>query len=146
MYKWNKQELNSLINYLISLELNLDEIEDDIELLYMLKRRDDKKGSIRNAIRCNLEEENDEYKELFIYDKILLPIIDKYSDDIVSLPHYKKISLSKNSILLFARDNIKNINPKWLKELDKYFSFKNIDFQKNNPNCAVYLSYLNKDQ
>jgi len=144
MYKWNKQEINLLINYLISLEHNLEEIEDDIELLYMLKRRDDKKGSLRQTIKYNLEEENDDYKELITYDNILFPLIDKYSEDNIPLPHYKKIKLSKNDILTFTRDNIKNINPKWLNELDKYFNFKNIDFQKNNPNCAVYLSYLNR--
>lgn len=144
MYKWNRKEINSLIDYLKDVNSDLIEVKEDIDVLKELKYKffiDTDKIRIKQ----NLHSENDDYIFLKEYDSLLDPIIYKYWEENVDLNHFRPILSSKEDILDFTRTNIRNISKKWAEALELYTSSKNcIDYNKNNRNYIKYLKYLGK--
>lgn len=144
MYKWNRKEINSLINYLKDINSDMLEVQEDINLLKELKYKyfiDTDKKRLKN----NFEFENDDYIFLKEYDSLLEPIIYKYWEENLDLNHFMPILSSKEDILDFTRSNIKNISKKWAQVLEPYISSKDwIDYRKNNRNYIKYLKYLGK--
>lgn len=144
MYKWDKNFINYLINYLYSLNSDLDAIKDDIEILLNINEYRISKDN--EAILDNLFYEDEEYEDSKKYSDIIKKISLKYyTNKKENEIRYKTIDSSKKDILLFTRDNIKNINKNWAAKLEPHIleNYKFLDFRKNNNNTIIFLEYLN---
>lgn len=141
MYRWNKKHINDLIKYLDDIKIDSDDYYDCLNILNAIKNGDD-----TDYIGENLHLENEEYETLKKQNPIINPIIEKYfKENVKDSMEYKKIYSSKKNNLLFTRDNIKNINPKWSNILEPYiFSENYVDFKRNNDNYIYYLKYIGK--
>jgi len=68
----------------------------------------------------------------------------EYHLDNITKEKYKKIESSRKDILLFTKDNIKNIDKKWAELLEPYFNdIRYINFHSTN-NYTIFLTYLRK--
>lgn len=146
MFKWDKNEIKELIKYLKTTNTNLEEVQNDLEILYFLKKHYSSKKMDKLSIKENLLYENNDYEQLKKYDEIIDTLIEKYTkkEEEIILKPFKKISTKKEDIFYFTCDNLYKIDKNWGKTLEPYIFSNYTDIKKGNGNNTSYLGYLNK--
>lgn len=149
MYTWNKRYINLLIKELKKTKKktinDINDVKNDIDILKDLKRKLPYISLEINDIKRDLEENKEEYKTLRHYNNIINPAIKKYSNEPYYNIDYKKIITSKEDLLLFTLDNIRNINKKWGKSIEPWITNKNtLKYKKNYKNYIIPLKSVNE--
>lgn len=143
MYNWNKSLIDEQIKYLESIDSKTELIIEDIETL-----KETRKNIVNNySYKYELSQENYDYEFLKKYNVILNPIIKKHINKVVLYRNLKlnKINISKEDILLFTHNMIRDINKNWFNTLLPFFNDKNIlKYKRNNSSYIVPLKSINK--
>ena len=143
MYTWNKEEILKTINVLKKLKPKDNDEKYEInyciqELTKMIYKKD--------YTDTNISNENEEYKELKTYNRIINLIFDNYT----FIPNqnfieFQKIYIPKKRILDKTKETINNINKYWYNKLTPIFNSPYLlDYKKNNLNRFYYFDYIDQ--